>query len=196
MNYYNLKNQLCNWLAFSGVKQCILVDLIRYWRYSCKSVIPVDTPTYKPITIPIKIKITFCILKCMWFLYLIFPLKLGPHLPKLCIRATCGQDVVHDVNPNFIHHYNIPIACRSSNIINYISKDERVFSAGHLDTRPDVREIRRSQNDGLGTLYQFQLSTCSQLQSAILQRIRYKSIQNPKFLIFFFILSFHQFHTS
>jgi hypothetical protein len=49
--------------------------------------------------------------------HLILPLKLGPHLPELCV-CTCGRDdVVHDVNVDIIQHYTVTVITLIADIV-------------------------------------------------------------------------------
>lgn len=50
-------------------------------------------------------------------MYLIFPLKLRPHLSELCIGAGRWLDVVHDVDVDVTEHHAVPVASGAGDVV-------------------------------------------------------------------------------
>lgn len=50
-------------------------------------------------------------------IYLIFPLKLCPHLSELCIGAGGGLDVVHDVDVDVTEDHAVPVASSARDVV-------------------------------------------------------------------------------
>lgn len=50
-------------------------------------------------------------------MYLIFPLKLCPHLPELCIGTGSGLDVVHDVDVDVTEDHAVSVASSTRDVV-------------------------------------------------------------------------------
>lgn len=62
-------------------------------------------------------------LKCK--VYLVFPLKLCPHLSEFCIGAGSWLDVVHDVNVDITENNTVSVASSSRHIVDWEERIKR-----------------------------------------------------------------------
>ena len=60
-------------------------------------------------------------------MYLILPLKLGPHGPELGVRAAGWHDVIHDVDVDVIQNDTHAVADSSANVIHYNKQSDHQF---------------------------------------------------------------------
>ena len=83
-----------------------------------------------------------------WY-YLVLPLKLCPHAPKLGLGAGGRHDVVHNVDVNIIEDDYIAVAGRPLHVVYDVAKDDSVLRRGNLDVCLDIGKIVGCQNNGL-----------------------------------------------